>query len=447
MSLLERFKFFPRKSLNHSILLAMIATLSLSFVVFREISYRLERARIAQVYDRLDEFQLQASRRIFESEGAEGLSKYLGGLDQLATSRHYLLNENGTDILSGTSKATLLPPSPSLHWRVVMNGRSIAAQRSGDGRYWFAAEGPSNRLKLWPYLPYYFLVIGATGILCWLASTAIVSPIRRITTSMAHFGSGELSVRVKANRQDEIGQLGISFNQMAERLQHTITNERRLLSDISHELRSPLARLKFAVRLARTSTDPDVALDRIESDVDRITALVSDLVETVVVEGEANAQGATAICYGEVLSEVIRDCSLEAQARDCRIASNEWPTGELRGNRELLRRAIENVIRNGIRYSPKRSSIDVFAAEDPEGLDLTIRDYGPGVPESALAKIFDPFFRVEKARDDLGGGAGLGLSIAKRAVQMHKGTITAENANPGLRVRIRIPIEVRQSAG
>ncbi|HXC97673.1 MAG TPA: ATP-binding protein [Edaphobacter sp.] len=440
MSLLKRLDLLPRRSLYHSILLAMIATLSLSFLVFREISYRLERRHFGQVYDRLDEFQLQASRRIFESEGTGALSKYLSGLDRLAASRHYLLKSDGTDIVSGTSRTSLLPPAPSSHWRVLNNGRSIAAQRSADGQYWFAADGPGNRLQLWPYLPYYFLVIGATGILCWLASIRIVSPIRRITTTMANFGSGDLSVRVRSDRPDEIGQLGTSFNEMAESLQRKIVSERRLLADISHELRSPLARLKFAVRLARTSTDTEVALDRIASDIDRIAGLVSDLVETVVVEGEADTQRATTICYGEVLGEVIRDCSLEAQARDCNIASNDWPSGELIGNRELLRRAVENVIRNGIRYSPKRSSVDVFATENPDGLDITVRDYGPGVPENALTRIFDPFFRVETARDALGGGSGLGLSIAKRAIQMHNGTITAENANPGLRVHIKIPI-------
>jgi signal transduction histidine kinase len=420
--------------------LALIVTLSSSFFVFREISYRLDRQHFGQVYDRLDEFQLEASRQAFESQGTEGLSKYLNGLDRLASSRHYLLRADGTDIVSGVSRASLLPPTPSSHWRVLRNGRSIAAQRSVDGQYWFAADGPSNRLQLWPYLPYYFLVIGATGILCWLASIRIVSPIRRITTTMAHFGNGELSVRVKTGRHDEIGQLGVSFNQMAERLQRKIMSERRLLADISHELRSPLARLKFAVRLARTSNDTGVALDRISADIDRIAALVSDLVETVVVEEESDTQRAISVSYGEVLSEVIRDCSLEAQARDCIITSNHWPSGELTGNRELLRRAVENVIRNGIRYSPKQSSVDVFATEDPDGLDITIRDYGPGVPENTLTRIFDPFFRVEKARDSLGGGSGLGLSIAKRAIQIHNGTITAENANPGLRIRIKIPI-------
>jgi signal transduction histidine kinase len=114
--------------------------------------------------------------------------------------------------------------------------------------------------------------------------------------------------------------------------------------------------------------------------------------------------------------------------------------GEILGNRELLRRALENVIRNGIRYSPEQSSLDVSLIEDSDAANIAIRDYGPGVPEDTLERIFDPFFRVEEARDALGGGSGLGLSIAKRAVHVHHGTITAENASPGLRLQINLPL-------
>jgi signal transduction histidine kinase len=246
-------------------------------------------------------------------------------------------------------------------------------------------------------------------------------------------------VRVHSRRQDEIGQLGGSFNQMAERLQRMIVSERRLLADISHELRSPLARLKFAVKLARTSTNNDAALDRIDRDVDRIASLVAGIVEITLVEGDPE-QGTEIVRIGDVLDEVIRDCTLEAEVRSCRIALCGSSAGEILGNRELLRRALENVIRNGIRYSPEQSSLDVSLIEDSDAANIAIRDYGPGVPEDTLERIFDPFFRVEEARDALGGGSGLGLSIAKRAVHVHHGTITAENASPGLRVQINLPL-------
>jgi signal transduction histidine kinase len=283
-------------------------------------------------------------------------------------------------------------------------------------------------------------VIGATGVLCWLASVFVVSPIRRIAASIAIFGQGNLSVRAHTRRKDEIGQLGRSFDQMADRLQQLIGSERRLLGDISHELRSPLARLKFAVKLARTSTDSNAALDRIERDVDRITSLVADIVEITFIEGDPAVQGTEVVRAGDIINEVIRDCAVEAEVRGCLIALNGRLAGEVLGNRELLRRAVENVLRNGIRYSPEQSTIDVSLVEDSRAANIAVRDYGPGVPEDALTRIFDPFFRVEEARDATGGGSGLGLSIAKRALQVHHGTITAENAAPGLRVRITIPL-------
>jgi signal transduction histidine kinase len=268
----------------------------------------------------------------------------------------------------------------------------------------------------------------------------VISPIRRIAATIALFGQGNLSVRVNTRRQDEIGQLGRSFNQMAERLERLIVSERRLLGDISHELRSPLARLKFAIKLARTSADSKSALDRIERDVDRIASLVADIVEINFIECGPVVEGAGIVRAGDVVDEVVRDCQVEADIRGCRIAMSGHLSGQVMGNRELLRRAVENVLRNAIRYSPESSTIDVSITEDYRAATIAIRDYGPGVPEDALTRIFNPFFRVDEARDAMSGGSGLGLSIAKQAVQVHQGTITAENASPGLRVKIQIPL-------
>jgi signal transduction histidine kinase len=440
MSFRERLRVFPTKSLYFGVFLAMAGTLSLSFLVFRQISLRLERKHFDPVYDRLDELQLETATRTLTSEGPHALADYLTGLDRISGARHYLLDAHGIDIVAGDSKASLLPPPPSSQWRIRVDGHSVASQRSEDGRYWFAAVGQPSRPQLWTFLPYYFLEAGATGVLCWLASIAVVSPIRRIAASIALFGRGNLSVRVQSKRQDEIGQLSSSFNQMAERLQRMIMSERRLLADISHELRSPLARLKFAVKLARTSSNPDAALDRIDRDVDRIASLVAGIVEIALVEGDPEVQGAEIVRIREVLDEVIHDCALEAEVRGCHIALCSSSSGEVLGNRELLRRAFENVIRNAIRYSPEQSTVEVFLVEDSHAANIAIRDYGPGVPEGTLTRIFDPFFRVEEARDALGGGSGLGLSIAKRAVHVHHGTIAAENASPGLRVQISVPL-------
>jgi signal transduction histidine kinase len=279
----------------------------------------------------------------------------------------------------------------------------------------------------------------------WIAAAGVISPIRRIANKIAQFGQGDLSVRVATDREDEIGQLGRSFNVMAERLERLITSERRLLSDISHELRSPLARLKFAMKLARTSNDPAAALERIERDVNRIASLVSDIVEINVVEGDPALEEKEEVCIRDIIDEVVDDCGVEAQARGCRIDVRGEVCGQVQGNPELLRRAVENVVRNAIRYSPEKTSIEVALSEDDQEARITVRDFGPGVPDKAMQRIFDPFFRVEEARNTNGGGSGLGLSIAKRAVSVHRGSIVAENATPGLRVTIVIPL-TRQGA-
>jgi signal transduction histidine kinase len=136
----------------------------------------------------------------------------------------------------------------------------------------------------------------------------------------------------------------------------------------------------------------------------------------------------------------VRDACLEVEARGCSVKVDGKLTGKITGDRELLRRAVENVLRNAVRYSPPKAYIDIVLREQNGTASIAIRDYGSGIPEAFLEKIFDPFFRVEEARDSETGGIGLGLSIAKRAVQLHNGTILAQNANPGLSVQITLPL-------
>jgi signal transduction histidine kinase len=440
MSLPERLRALPVKSLNLGVLLVMVSILSLSFLAFHLIATHVQRIQIDPTFDKFDELQLESALDEYKAGGTPALRAYLAGLDRIFGGKHYLLDAGGIDLVTGFNQNRLLPPPPAVKSRIRARGRWTVTHKSPDGRYWFAGEGQLGRPQTWTFLPYYFLVIGATVVLCWIASIAVVSPIHRIAGTIAQFGEGNLSARVQTKRQDEIGQLGRSFNRMAERLERLIMSERRLLGDISHELRSPLARLKFAVKLARTSPKSTSALDRIERDVNRITSLVADIVEITSIEGDPTMRDMSSVNALEVLHEVVRDCALEAQFRECSISVKGELTREVIGNRELLRRAIENVLRNGIRYSPTHSTIQLTLEENAHDAIFTVRDFGPGVPQDALARIFDPFFRVEEARDTSSGGTGMGLSIAKRAVQLHRGTINATNASPGLRVSITIPL-------
>ena len=418
----------------------MVVVLGVSFVVFRAISDRMQRITIDPTFNRFDQLQLDSAREVYEQHGKQALVEYMYRLDHTFRGTHYLLDANGIDLVNGANRSSLLPPPPATILRISTHGHWIIAHRAPDGKYWFAAVGPLGRIHIWTFLPYYFLVTGVIAVMVWLATIGVILPLRRIASTIALFGEGDLAARVRTERADEIGQVGRSFNRMAERLERLIVSERRLLGDISHELRSPLARLKFAVKLARTSPDANTALDRIERDVDRIATLVSDIVEITFVEGDPALRGAESVHVAEVVDEVVRDCNVEAEMRGCRIELTGHVSGEAMGSRELLRRAVENVLRNAIRYSPENAAIEVRMGYEPNNAVIVIRDFGPGVPDDALSRIFDPFFRVEEARNAIGGGSGLGLSIAKRAVQAHHGFISAENAGPGLRVRMLIPL-------
>jgi two-component system sensor histidine kinase CpxA len=254
------------------------------------------------------------------------------------------------------------------------------------------------------------------------------------------FGQGDLAARVPATRRhDEVGSLARSFNSMADRIQTLLVAERRLLQDVSHELRSPLARLAFAVELARTAPDRQAAINRLKREVDCLSGLVASLVEITRAEGDPLAHKFETLRVEEVLRDVVDSCSLEAEATGCRIAAAGSTSTEIRGERELLRRAFDNVIRNAVRYSPAGGTIEVACREQAGRVIVEVRDHGAGVPEQLLGRIFEPFFRVDESRHTMTGGVGLGLSIVRRIVELHQGTASAQNAHPGLRVTISFP--------
>jgi two-component system sensor histidine kinase CpxA len=254
------------------------------------------------------------------------------------------------------------------------------------------------------------------------------------------FGRGDLSVRLKSPRKDEIGELSRSFDRMAERIGTLMTSERRLLQDVSHELRSPLARLSLAAELVRTAPDRDAAVDRMTKEIDRLADLVGTLVEVARAEGDPVAARLEPLPLGALLQEVVADCRLYADSRGCDINMSDDVDVTLRANRELLRRAVENVVRNAIRYTPRGATVEVRTERAGESVRISVRDSGPGVPEELLPKIFQPFFRVDDSRDSSTGGVGLGLAIAYRAVSVHHGRLWAQNVNPGLNVWIELPV-------
>ena len=284
-----------------------------------------------------------------------------------------------------------------------------------------------------------------TALLAWPLLGERLTPLRVLAHTVERFGRGDFSARTGSRRRDEIGDLARAFDQMAGRIETLLTAERRLLQDISHELRSPLARLSFAAELTKTADDRPAAAARMKKEIDRLTDLVGALLQVTRVEGDPSSRSLERLDLDQLARELLEDSRVEADARGCRLhlESDCESRGILQvsGDRELLRRAIENVLRNAIRHAPSGSSIDVQLEHITGKALISVRDYGPGVPREMLPKIFQPFFRVDDSRDSQTGGVGLGLAIAHRAVMAHRGRLTAENATPGLRVRLELPLD------
>lgn len=427
------------RSLYFRVAVTLLGALSLSLLAFTLISDHIEKRYINPVFDVMDQLELESAQSAWDKQGSAGVAAYMEHLNQLFGPSHYFLNSSGTDVVTGKSQAAFLPNSPAGLSRGFINGRFVVTHRSADERYWLLSVGPQQPNR-WEFSPYYFVVIGLTALLCWLAAVFVVMPIRSVTDTVVRFGQGDMSARTYLLRQDEIGWLARSFNDMAERLEGLLVSERRLLEDISHELRSPLARMKLAIKLARTSTDPGAALDRVEREVTRIAALTSEIVEVTRLEGDPRLLKLESARLSEVVREAIRDCCAEIEPRVCNIRFDDQLSRYSFFDRELIRRAVENLLRNAIRYSPENTTIEVLLLHDSHNVRISVRDFGLGVPDKSLAQIFEPFFRVNEARDLESGGVGLGLSIVKRVVQLHNGTISAHNAYPGLLVEISLPL-------
>ena len=180
-------------------------------------------------------------------------------------------------------------------------------------------------------------------------------------------------------------------------------------------------------------------LDRIQKEADRLNALIGQMLEVTRVEGDPGRRRAERVRLDELVESLVDDCSIEAHARGCSLTLNPPPAVAIEGDSELLRRAVENVVRNAIRYAPPKSCVEVAVEDSAGAARVFVRDYGPGVPEESLPHLFDPFYRVEADRNRQSGGVGLGLSIARRAVELHHGTLRASNASPGLLVEIDLP--------
>jgi signal transduction histidine kinase len=439
------------RSVYAKVLLWCFGTLVFSLVAFAVISAAAQVRAFGHggPFERVSTWQMQEAREAYESGGVPKLQAYIDRIDRHFQIEFHLTNAAGRDLATGEDRSQWLTQRKThpLPWPFGMfsslghRGEQfvMVAAASRDTPYrWIVVAQPTN--DPWGFLPYYLLVFVAIALLCWLLAVSLASPLRALARTVDRFGRGDLSARVRSRRRDEIGNLARAFDEMAERIETLLTAERRLLQDISHELRTPLARLSFAAELSRTAEDRSAATARLKKEIGRLTDLVGALLHVTRAEGDPSSRNLTDLPLDAFLREVVDDCAVEAEARGCRVNLEAPESLHFHGDRELLRRAMENIVRNAIRYAPEGTPVEVKLASDHDDAEISVRDYGPGVPEIELPKIFKPFFRVDESRDSSTGGVGLGLAIAHRAVTVHHGTMTAKNAGPGLLVSIELPL-------
>lgn len=297
------------------------------------------------------------------------------------------------------------------------------------------------------YLLWLGIAILLSGLVCFGLAQYLSSPIRKLQLAAKQLSLGNLDTRVSdsiGNRRDEIADLGQDFDQMATRLQSLVNNQKQLLSDISHELRSPLARMQLAVGLARKKLGSGVSteMERIEQETERLDELVGQSLTLSRLDAGAVYAKDDFIDIGELLESIISNCDFEATENNKKVTLSVEQSWTIEANGELLHRALENIIRNAIRYTDVNTSVNVdLTQHEKTQLKITIGDQGPGVPEDKISSLFEPFVRLSEARDRDSGGYGLGLAIAKRAIEFHQGQISASNKDGGgLLVEVILPL-------
>lgn len=405
--------------------------------------------------------QAKENLNLFEGGGCTALHNYGNAHGQSITLR----DTSGRDVCNAASVPVHLP-KPRGHRGVV--GQQLGQQyvwsvfisSSSGTPYVFQLSMPHTPPPVnWyqdllrfstPQLPV-AIVVG--GIMTFVLVLLVTRPVVRLRKAARGLAQGDLSTRVAAPSSqglifegDEIQALVKDFNHMAERLESLVGAQQLLLRDVSHELRSPLARLSVALELAREDASPAMQshLERIEREAEKLNQLIGQLLTLSSLEAIEDVKNLVPISLNRLIEQMIPDAQFEARQRESSVMFSASEECVILGNKELLHRAIENIVRNAIRYTEVGTTVEIklnSVQEQGRGaIVLEVSDHGPGIPANELNAIFRPFYRVDRARSSHTGGFGVGLAIAERAVKLHNGELRAFNrAEGGATMQMRFP--------
>ena len=395
----------------------------------------------------------QTAAEIFERDGAEAAAAYLKRLEAV-THLHILLLDKQYKEISGraVSSEILDLAARSVERKGPeynrVEGHALLAYEiysPGDSRYVVVAQLPRppgpGRFDQQDLIVHLVTILVVAGIVCYWLARYISSPIHKLREASRRIAGGDLMARVGGaakNRRDEIADLSRDFDIMASRIESLMVGQRRLLRDISHELRSPLARLVIALELGRRRANPEVqgSLNRIEREAGRLNEMIEQLLVVSRLESGVDQTEKKPVDIVGIVREVVEDAEFEADSRNCSVRlSVERENCLVSGTESLLRSAVENVVRNALLHTGEGTEVEIsvrcLETVDGRQTVIEVRDRGTGVPEEVLGDLFRPFFRVGEARERSKGGVGLGLTIVERAVRLHGGTVTAANAPEG----------------
>ena len=445
------------KSLTARILISLACCLACCLVVlvyWSDLEFR--KYGPLEFYQHTLRYYADKAEKLWLNHEIKHLESYFQELNEQYDSEFQLLDIYGKDIIGFDDHPDLVdfvnrdhdasrPPrkdSDKLHRPFrASDGMLAFVNQSTSGDFYLVqwVMLPPYRFPLFPFVSIAFIL----GFFGWMMNHYVAKPVGSLSRILEKFGQGNLSARIQLDRNDEIGDLAQSFNQMADQVASLVERERGVVRSVAHEVRGPLTRMILLIERLRQNKQVQESLDRLETEIKTLSKMPDILLHLSMVENGQASIVKRPVEMDEYLQSFILKMSPQSQLKNCPLnfqrddsISLEW---QMETDPEILSRCLENIVSNAVRFAPEGTGIDLTLEKNGDDFIIKIRDQGPGVIENEISSIFRPFFRSDSSRNRHTGGLGLGLAITRSGVEALGGNVWAENANPGLRVTIKLP--------